>query len=91
MERVWYRVATSGQHHANWLQAALGFAGLVLGGWWTIRGRCTWGHIALSVFIDLVVGALLGWLAFLIGECTGLLTLVLGGIVEVTVNWWQGR
>ena len=91
MERVWCRVARSGQHRANWLQAGLGFAGLVLGGWCTIWDRCTWGHIVLSVFIDLVVAALLGWVAFLIGERTGLLVLVLGGIVVVTVNLWQRR
>ena len=32
-ERVWYRVAKSGDHSANRIQAVAGYFGLVLGGW----------------------------------------------------------
>ena len=91
MDLVWFRIAKSGQHRANWLQAALGLAGIVLGGWWTIRKRCTRRDIAISVFIDLVFAGLLGWLSFVVGQLTGVLVLVVLVVVVLTVNWWQRR
>ena len=91
MDAVWFRIATSGQHRANWLQATLGVAGIFLGGWWILRHRCPWRHIALSVLIDLVFAGVLGWLSFLVGKGTGVLVLLLLVVVVFTVNWWQRR
>ena len=91
MDVVWFRIARSGQHRANWLQACLGLAGIVLGGWWTIRKRCTTRHIALSVLLDLVLAGVLGWWTFLAGGLPGILALVLLCFVVFTVNCWQRR
>ena len=91
MDLAWFRVARSGPHRANSLQAILGFIGIVLGGWWTLRRVCTWRHIALSVLIDSVFAGLLGWLSFVVGQRNGVLVLVLLAVVVLAVNWWQGR
>ena len=91
MDLVWFRIARSGQHRANCLQAALGLAGIVLGGWWVIRKHCPWRHIALSVFIDAVFAGVLGWLSFIVAKRTGVLVLALLVVVVLVVNWWQRR
>lgn len=36
-DQMWRRVATRGDHHANWVQATLGYYGLRVGGWWAWR------------------------------------------------------
>lgn len=36
-DTVWACVAQQGTHHANFVQAALGYAGLRVGGWWAYR------------------------------------------------------
>ena len=43
---IWFRLARSGGHRANWLQAALGLAGLYLGACWVkpAWSKCTWQH-----------------------------------------------
>jgi hypothetical protein len=33
-DTIWRLVALAGEHHANWLQAWLGWLGLRAGGWW---------------------------------------------------------
>ena len=91
MDLAWFRIATSGQHRANCIQAALGLAGIVLGGWWVIRTRCTWRHIALSLFIDAVFAGGLVWLSFIVGKQTGSLVLVLLVVVVFAANLWQRR
>lgn len=60
---VWFRLARSGAHRANWLQAALGFAGLYLGAWWVqpARPKCTWWHKVTMAIVDLLLVGLIGW------------------------------
>lgn len=58
---VWYRLARSGVHHANWLQAALGFVGLYFGACWVqpARPKCTaWHKTAMATTGALVLGLL---------------------------------
>ena len=60
----WFRLARSGRHCANWLQAALGLAGLHLGACWTMpaRPKCTWQHKAVIAIVDLLLLGLAAWL-----------------------------
>ena len=60
---VWVRLARTGGHRANWLQAALGFAGLYLGACWVrpARPKCTWRHKATMAIVDLLLLGLIGW------------------------------
>ena len=60
---VWFRLARSGGHRANWLQAALGFAGLYLGACWvgSARPKCTWRHKAAMAIVDLLLLGLIAW------------------------------
>ena len=60
---VWLRLARSGAHRANWLQAALGFAGLYLGACWVqpARPKCKWPHKATMAIVDLLLLVLIGW------------------------------
>lgn len=59
----WFRVARSGGHCANWLQAALGLAGLYLGACWVkpARSKCTWQHKTVMAIVDLLLLASLAW------------------------------
>ena len=65
---VWFRLARSGRHRANWLQAALGFAGLYLGACWVppARSKCTKWHKAAVGTCVLVVLLLF---ACVLGRC----------------------
>ena len=58
---VWFRLARSGGHCANWLQASLGLGGLYLGACWVqpARPKCTWRHKAVMAIADLVLLGLL--------------------------------
>ena len=62
---VWFRIARSGEHCANRLQAALGLAGLYLGACWVkpARSKCSWRHKTVMALVDLL---LLGLLASLL-------------------------
>ena len=59
----WFRLARSGGHCANWLQAALGLAGLCLGACWVkpARPKCTWQHKTVMAIVDLLLLGLLAW------------------------------
>ena len=36
-DHIWREIAGAGEHHANWLQQWLGWAGLLAGGWYAFR------------------------------------------------------
>ena len=60
---IWFKVAISGSHRANVIQAALGYVAIVLFGWWlketgpgcTLRHKVAWAVCELLVFIMAVV------------------------------------
>ena len=60
---IWFRLARSGGHRANWLQAALGLAGLYLGACWVkpAWSKCTWQHKGVMAIVDLLLLGLLAW------------------------------
>ena len=60
---VWFRIARSGGHGANWLQAALGLVGLYLGACWVkpARPKCTWRHKTVMAIVDFLLLGLLSW------------------------------
>lgn len=59
----WFRLARSGGHCANWLQAVLCLAGLYLGACWVrpARPKCTWRHKAVIGVVDLLLVGSLAW------------------------------
>ena len=67
---AWFRLALSGEHRANWLQAALGLAGLYLGACWvkSARSKCTWQHKTVMVIVDILALGLLWFLAWVLCE-----------------------
>ncbi|MDE0006615.1 MAG: DUF1353 domain-containing protein [Rhodospirillaceae bacterium] len=60
---VWFRLARSGEHRANWLQAAVGLAGLYLGACWVnaVRRKCTWQHKTVMAIVGILLLGLLAW------------------------------
>ena len=64
---IWFRLARSGGHRANWLQAFLGLVGLYLGACWVkpAWSKCTWQHKTVMAIVDIL---LLGLLAFALCE-----------------------
>lgn len=85
----WFRVALSGEHHANWVQAALGLVGLYLGACWVMpsRQKCTPKHLIAMAIVELSILAFIwavgGW---------RVLIAVLGVVgVVVAVNVCQSR
>ena len=98
-ELAWFRIARSGGHGANRLQAALGLVGLYLGACWVqpARPKCTWRHKTVMAIIDLLLLGLLAsalcqwqfwwWILSelwrLMTTCCGELALVLAVLIAV--------
>ena len=70
-DRIWYLVAIAGKHHANCLQAVVGWLGLVLGGWyqWNKYNMAQSMNKVQTLSIIIYILGFIGW--FILWWCIG--------------------